>query len=310
MSGAAIDLPAPGAPTNANAARTVPASLLQGEPELFHAGFNSQPYGFRHRLAENALFALPPLLALTQAMSRNPADIYYDAGSVGVGQRWDEVPPSGMAADQLLKRIESAGAWIILRRADKFPRYGELLDRCIGEIETLSDRDIDALMQLKCAIVFINSPHRISSYHIDRECNWLLQIAGEKTVHVFDKNDREVLPEQEIERFWAADPNAAVYKPQLENRAKIFRLRPGDGVHIPVGCPHWVQNGDQVSVSLSINFHFKERLSANVYRANYMLRRLGFAPRPPGQSIFCDRMKAAAYRPVGKVRSWFTRMRQ
>src|SRR5438270_332982 len=84
------------------------------------------------------------------------------------------------------------------------------------------------------SIIFITSPLRVSSYHIDRECNFLLQIRGAKTIHVFDQNDREVLSEQELESFWTVDNNAAVYKPQLQNRANSYLLQPGCGVHIPV----------------------------------------------------------------------------
>ena len=141
---------------------------------------------------------------------------------------------------------------VILRRAEIFPEYAELLNQCMSEIEALSGRDIAPLMKLKNAIIFINSPNRISSYHIDRECNWLLQIAGRKTVHIFDKNDRTVIPDEEVERFWVADNNSAIYKPQYEDRATLVELSPGDGVHIPVGSPHWVKNGNEVSISLSI----------------------------------------------------------
>jgi ribosomal silencing factor RsfS len=310
MTQLAADLPASVLDLATTGADADAPALLQGDPTMFRKGFDSYTYGFRHRLAEHPLFALPRLMELTQAMSRNLDDIYYDCGKVEIGQRWDAVPPSGMTADQLLTRIETAGAWIILRRADKFPGYADILEDCIAEIETKSKRDIDALMQAKRAIVFINSPRRISSYHIDRECNWLLQIAGEKNVHVFDKNDREVLPEQEIEHFWGRDPNAAVYKPQYQDRAKTFLLRPGDGIHIPVGSPHWVQNGDQVSVSLSVNFHYKERLRANIYRANYILRRLGLRPTPPGRSVLRDRLKAVAFHRLDRLRSWTLRMRQ
>jgi hypothetical protein len=141
----------------------------------------------------------------------------------------------------------------------------------------------------------MNSPNRVSSYHIDRECNCLLQIRGSKTVHVFDRDDREVLSETEIERFWTVDNNAAVYKPHLEDRARVFELTPGSAVHIPVNAPHWVRNGPEVSVSLSINFHYKDALLADVYRANYWLRRMGLRPAEPRSSAERDALKSTLY---------------
>jgi len=151
--------------------------------------------------------------------------------------------------------------------------------------------DLDQVMKVKNAIVFITSPRRVTAYHIDRECNFLLQIRGEKAMSVFDRTDRVVLPDVEIERYWAVDNNAAIYKPQHQDRAYVHRMTPGDGVHIPVNAPHWVKNGDSASVSLSINFEFNARTKSDVYRANFFLRRLGLRPTPPGQSVLKDRAK-------------------
>jgi hypothetical protein len=84
-----------------------------------------------------------------------------------------------------------------------------------------------------------------------------------------------------------------VYKKELQNRAKAFNLLPGGGVHIPVNAPHWVQNGGDFSVSLSVNFTHKDSERANAYRANFFLRKLGLNPTPPGQSHFRDAAKGA-----------------
>jgi hypothetical protein len=111
---------------------------------------------------------------------------------------------------------------------------------------------------------------------------------------VFDQNDRDVLPEAEVERFWAVDTNAALYKPEFQDRATPFRLAPGNGVHIPVNAPHWVRNDDNVSISLSVNFMWKDSDRANIYYANYLMRKLGMNPRPPRHSRFSDAAKNAA----------------
>ena len=126
----------------------------------------------------------------------------------------------------------------------------------------------------------------------------LVHISGTKTIHVFDREDREVLPEEELERFWSVDFNAAVYKPQLQHRAISYKLAPGIGVHIPVNCPHWIENDDNVSISLSLNFQLRERLRANIYRANFLLRQLGFHPTPPGVMPALDAMKAYSVLPA------------
>jgi len=74
-------------------------------------------------------------------------------------------------------------------------------------------------------------------------------------------------------------------------------MRPGTGVHIPVNAPHWLENQNNVSVSLSVNFQFKDSMRANPYRANYLLRRLGLHPTPPGRLPWLDAVKSAAVAP-------------
>jgi hypothetical protein len=263
---------------------------------LFRAG-----HSFTHRLSGNPLFSTDRLLALARRRVRNPDDVYYDAGEIRVDQRWDQTPPCDLPVDELLRRIETAGAWIILRHVQNDPEYAGLVDACMDEIVALSGRDLSQVMKVRDAIIFINSPNRISTYHIDRECSWLYQIQGRKTISIFEPADRDVLPEWEIEMFWAVDHNAATYRPQYQSRATVTELLPGHGVHIPVGAPHWVRNGPEVSVSLNINFHYLDAITADVYRANYWLRRLGLNPTPPRVSAFKDAIKRSVYGPVNRT---------
>jgi hypothetical protein len=272
------------------------ARTFTGDAGAFSRNFDRRPFDFEHAFADHPLFAPEHLLQLAKDMAGDSRDVYYDAGDVRVDQRWDETPVCTLPIDQLLHRIETAGAWIVLRRAEKYPEFAALLDACMDEIETLSGQDLRRIAKFRNAIVFINSPNRISSYHIDRECNYLLQIRGTKTVSIFDRDDRDVLPETEIERFWAVDNNSAVYKPHLEHRARVFELTPGRGVHIPVNAPHWVRNGPSVAVSLSINFHYHDARLADVYRANYWLRRIGLHPLAPRRSRVHDTVKSTLYR--------------
>jgi hypothetical protein len=274
---------------------TLTEPLLEADADVFRRSFDRESFAFRHRLSDHPLFESERLLELAKTMARDPRDVYYDAGEVGIGQRWDQTPVCDVPVDQLLHRIETAGAWIILRRAEIDPEYAAVLDRCIEEIGEMAGLDFSKIMKLRNAIIFINSPNRVSTYHIDRECNSLLHIRGTKELHVFDREDREVLPEVEIERFWTVDNNAAVYKPELENRATVYHLEPGSAVHIPVNCPHWVQNGPEVAVSISINFHYHDRLLADIYRANHWLRRLGGAPTPPRRSPLVDGLKSKTF---------------
>jgi len=275
--------------------------LLEADPAVFAHDFDKNCSSFTHRLSNSPLFRTDQLLALARQRARDPNDVYYDAGDIRVDQRWDQTPPCDLPVDELLRGIETAGAWIVLRHVQEDPDYAGLLDACIDEIVTLSRRDLSQVMKLRDAIIFINSPNRINTYHMDRECSWLFQIQGRKTISIFERTDREVLPEWEIEKFWAVDNNAPAYKPQYQHRATVVELLPGQGVHIPVNAPHWVRNGPEVSVSLNINFHYLDAITADVYAANYWLRSLGLHPIPPQVSAFKDTIKRSVYGTVNRT---------
>jgi hypothetical protein len=283
---------------------------IEADPAQFKEKFNRKSFELKHYLATHPLFQLPKLLELAERTLKNrPKEIYYDAGDIKIDQRWDAVPERPFSVVEAMERIETCGAWFIFRSAQNDPEYRVLLDRGLAEIKEHIGPGIDSQIMVEDIIIFVTSPKRVTTYHIDRECNFLLQIKGTKTMYVFDREDREVLPEEEIERFWTIDNNAATYKPHLQDRAIAYKMVPGLGVHIPVNCPHWLQNDDNVSVSLSVNFQFKDPLRANAYRANFLLRKLGFKPTSPGVSPGLDSIKSQAVKPIVWAANTYKRLR-
>lgn len=253
-----------------------------------------QRFQFTHALAGHPLFQLSRIVEFV--LSRPSQEFYFDQGEARVGQRWNAMPPKSLTLKEAIERIEQAQAWIVINHAERDPEYKQLLDQTLDQL--LAGWDHKDQIKSSEVILFVSSPKRVTTYHIDRECNFLLQIAGEKTIYIFDRDDREVLPEEEIEQFWAIDNNAAKYRPQFQDRALAFRLTPGTGVHIPVNCPHWVKNGDSISISVSINFQFHDRVRGNIYRVNHALRKLGLNPTPPGRMAWKDSLKGAVMTPL------------
>jgi hypothetical protein len=270
------------------------------ERSRFLEDFNRRDFPVTHNLAGSPLFTLPRLIEVAAATAaKRPNDVYYDAGDIDVAQRWAESPKLNEPVDVTMRRIAKSNAWIVLRQVDLDPAYSGILQSCLQEMLRLSGAQLRERMKRTEIIVFVTSPRRITTYHIDRECSFLLQVRGEKDINIFDRDDRDVLPEQELERFWTVDTNAALYKPDLQQRAHIYRLKPGNGVHIPINAPHWLRNGDDVSISVNFNFWEHDRERANLYRANYYLRQLRFAPVAPfvspGRDFLKNPFGAAVY---------------
>jgi hypothetical protein len=274
--------------------------LLRIDPVQFADKFNKRHFLVEHQLQDHPLFKIPRLLELAKEVAAKwPADLYYDRGVTNVGARWEM--NNAFPVDETIRNIESCGAWIDLKSAERNPEYAKVLDNCISDLLQVSGRQLKKKMRRTQMAIFITSPNRLSTYHIDSECNFLLQIQGRKEISVFNRYDREVLPEEEIERSWAADTNAAVYKPELQSHADVVTLSPGIGVHIPVNAPHWVQNGNEISVSAAILYHWWNSAYANVYAANYVLRKkFHMTPTPPFRSPVLDAIK----QPMGAAFLW------
>ncbi len=259
---------------------------------IFREKFNRKWFDFEHTLAANPLFSLERLVALAKLTAKlRPHDLYFDKGASRIGQRWNETPACDLPIEETIRKLEQEGAWIVMKHAELDPAYESIIHRTMSEVLELTGREMERKVKFAEIILFVTSPKRLTTYHIDRECNFAAQIRGNKTIYMFDREDRDVLTEPEIERFWAVDNNAAVYKPHLQDRAEAFLLRPGNGIHIPVNCPHWLQNHDNVSITASLNFKFKDAVLGNVYRANHAIRKLGINPLPPGRSASRDAVK-------------------
>jgi hypothetical protein len=282
---------------------------VQSDARLFSENFNRLPFEITHTLASNPLFDLDHLIDLTQRVEsrRSPhrpfGDIYSNIGPVEPGLKAVEGVRPAVPASELLKQIEDSQAWVTLEHVEREDGYREVMQGCICDLLELTGKQVMQKIKWFDAILFITSPHRVTHYHVDRECAWLVQLHGDKEIHLFDKSDKDIVPDEELERFWTVDNGAGTYKAQYEDRALVFAMRPGTGVHIPVNCPHWLKNGSQVSVSMNVNFQFRDEVWGNIYKANYYLRRMGLKPASPGKHPIRDRVKSHAYTAVQQINS-------
>ncbi|VTZ27770.1 conserved hypothetical protein [Methylocella tundrae] len=254
---------------------------------------HKKAFAVHHPLAGHPLFSIEALTAAAERAAKRSGDLYADVGDLSLTDKWGSVPAPTMPIPEIIERIETAGAWVVLKHVEVDPAYKRLLDEYEAFVREIAGPEGSKLLTNAEMLVFITSPNRKTPYHFDAEVNFLVQITGSKNLWVCDPNDRSVTTEEEIEQYYGVSISAGTYKPHAEEVARQFTLHPGDAVHIPTHGAHWVQNHNEVSVSLSLNMEFPNWLQADVYRANHYLRRLGLSPRSPGQSIVADRSKAA-----------------
>jgi hypothetical protein len=274
--------------------------MIELEPETFRADFDRRPFLVRHALAHHPLFEVPRLLELAARLPEGC--IRYGSGEVPVATQLYSGPRTGLSVAETLKRIEACRSWMVLKFVEQDPAYGALLDACLDEVETLSAPLAPGMFQ-RAGFIFVSSPGSVTPYHLDPEYNFLLQVRGGKTVSMFDAADRSILSDEELESYYSSTYKYNLsFREEYQTKAEVFELRPGLGLHFPVTAPHWVHNGNEVSVSFSITFKTiaSERRGA-VYNINRRLRRLGLRPAPFGQSTVRDSAKSLAFRAISRA---------
>ena len=274
-----------------------PSTCLEINAETFRSHFNRRPFLFRHNLSGHPLFQLPRLTELAKTL--DGSFVEYNAGRVPVSlPNWHDTPQTGLTPEDTIRKADEICSWMVLKRAEHFPDFARVLDACLDEIAPLSE-PIEPGMCEREAAVFVSSPSSVTPYHMDHEVNFLLQLRGSKTISVFRADDSAVLSERELEEYFAGPAlhRNMRFTDEYQKRATVFELQEGLGLHIPTTAPHWVKNGEGVSVSLSVSFKTRASLQrGDVYRMNGVLRRLGVEPLPWDRSPTRDRLKHHAYR--------------
>ena len=113
----------------------------------------------------------------------------YNAGTLPVNQDQRLTPRNGLSVDETIRRIEECKSWMVLKHVENDPTYRELLYDCLAEVKPLSERIVPGMREAY-AYIFLTSPGSVTPYHMDPEHNFLLQIRGSKTVHLFDGRDQ------------------------------------------------------------------------------------------------------------------------
>jgi hypothetical protein len=281
--------------------------FLDIDPETFRTHFNRKPFLFRHHLSDHPLFRLPRLADLARTLP--PGIVEYNAGKIPVSlPDWENTPYTGLSAEETVRRIEECGSWMVLKRAEAVPECLDVLNRCLDEIEPLSE-PIEPGMCEREAAIFVTSPASVTPYHMDKEINFLLQIRGSKTISVFSASDRKVLSEVELEKHFtgSAIHRNMVFFERYQERATVFELKAGYGIHIPTTDPHWIKNGDGVSVSFSNGFKTHASLRRGmIYNLNGRLRKMGLRPAPYGKGALRDTVKLQAVRALNRAQKWLS----
>ena len=250
----------------------------------------------RHGLAEHPLMSTQSLAEL--ALRLDPEFVRFHDGERVLGTKIDNMlqkDPGRHNLRRAIENLETSKVFVQIINVRRDPAYRALLDEILdGLVPHLPPRDRRLLN--RDAAAFLASPRSTTPFHLDHEQNFLCHIRGKKTFYVWDHRDRSVVSEAALEEFFHQRRIRNLqYRPEMQPRAHTFYLRPGDTVYMPMGSPHAVSTGDEVTVTFSVLMNTRSSIdTVETYQANFLLRRLGLAPRPVGTSSVRDWLKRTA----------------
>lgn len=265
---------------------------LFSDPNNFiNTNFPDDPFKIKHSLPENKLFDIESLVELARKL---PAEqIEWNAGDANISQDPSKTPANGLSPEDTVRTIEQCKSWLVLKNIQTDAEYNLVFREYLDEIEAIAGSQVAGISD-RAGFIFISSPNSITPFHMDPEHNFLLQLRGSKTLQVFDQRDRSVVTERNIESTYYGEKSHRnmEYKDSYASKGNSITLNSGEALHIPIHAPHWVQNGNAVSVSFSITFRSsRSRKAVRLYSLNARLREKGMAPSNVGTRPMLDNTK-------------------
>lgn len=278
------------------------------------ANFTLRRFGrFRHNYDRHPLLQIDRLAQLAQDVMPLGKCRFIAPDMTDASPFYHTATPSdGKTVEEVFRRIEEPGSWIAMYNVEVDATYQAFLWDVLASAGELVTRE-ETPYAVR-GFIFISAPPSVTPFHIDRENNFWMNIRGRKVIGVWDRDDRSIVSQPDVEDFMIY---RALDNVQLTDavRAKVheFDCGPGDGVYFPSTTPHmtrsdrsWTQPGEGVSISIGIDFYTDvTRRNANVHACNYVMRKFGLSPRYPEQSSLVDRLKY----PVGRAFSTVNRLR-
>lgn len=263
------------------------AALYPGDSGKLHHDLADHPLLGLQALAEAATRMDPATVECRMAKNHNGAGFAFA----------DEDQP---AAADVIAAIARAGRWVMLAKAEQLPEYDELMHDVMGDLAQSIRRASGEPLRLQ-SYIFVSSPGTLTPFHMDPEYNVLFQISGNKTFSVYSPTG-PWLSDEINERYHVDGQNLLAWEDRFANAGTANSLAPGEALYVPYKCPHWVEVGEQPSVSLSITWCTRASFRQEAaWRFNAWLRRRGLNPLPPAAMPAGSPGKALAWRMLDRA---------
>jgi hypothetical protein len=259
----------------------------------FDDAFPRRSVGFIHDLHLDERLTLASVADLADRLPRRSVIADTAAQPLLVPQGG---PPRGALErpGDVIRDLRNANAWLTLLNVEEDPGMAELMNTQLDQLESgmiARQGTKKGKMHRRVAFVFVSSPNSVTPVHYDIEHSLLMQVSGQKTVSI-GRFQSDAVRRREFDRYWDGSHG------RIENlppEVAAYTLTPGQAVYIPPGTPHWVHNGPDISLSVTLTYFTAATIRENrIEDFNSHLRRRRLNPREPGRSAVVDTAKVCA----------------
>lgn len=253
-----------------------------------------------HNAHESEQFSDEKLAELLDMYPREQLGIYkFPEHSDGVVKA-DHGRAPKLSGAQILNAVKTGQIWLNLRAVNRHvPAFSDLSDDTFSQLEQAF-----GVKTLKQDVgVLMSSPNIHVHYHLDIPLVTLVQLRGEKTLHLYPAKAPYRTTEA-VEKIVRRTQDEELYfEHSFEDAARAIKLVPGMAITWPQTAPHRVQNSDSMNVSLSCEFMTMPAiLRANAVYGNGLLRdKLGVKASYPETVGIGTMAKAALARLTKKL---------
>ncbi|MBO9499472.1 MAG: cupin-like domain-containing protein [Novosphingobium sp.] len=259
----------------------------------FSASYPEVPHRLQHNLHHHPLLEFDRLAKLAEALPKESVEYNLADLPIAVDGKPDR---PDMTIGEMIRQIGTAGSWCVLQNIEQDPEYAQLLNDLLDDVMPQVEAKTGRMMH-RVGFIFVTSPGGVTPCHFDPEHNILLQIRGSKVMTQFPVTDTAYAKDEAHEGYHTGGPREVPWNERLERDGTEMPLAPGEGLFVPVMAPHFVKNGPEPSISLSITWRSDwsyEEADARAF--NSLLRKLGLNPKAPGRWPKRNRVKAIGWR--------------
>lgn len=259
----------------------------------FDDAFPGRSVGFTHDLHRDDRVTLAAVADLADRLPRRSVIADTAAQPLLVPQGG---PPRGALErpGDVIRDLHNANAWLTLLNVEADPGMAELMNTYLDQLEAgliAKQGSKRGKTYRRVAFVFVSSPNSVTPVHFDIEHSLLMQVSGCKTVSV-GRFESDAARRHEFDRYWDGSHGRIE---TLQPEVAAYTMTPGRAVYIPPGTPHWVHNGPDISLSVTLTYFTAATIRENrVEDFNSRLRRRHLKPREPGRSATVDTTKVCA----------------